>query len=335
MTMLSIILVNWNGWADTLSCVQSLINSECAEFRVIIVDNMSPNDSLAIFRSWARREFELLPSAMRIERMSSAGAGIARNLSFCRYIEDRPSFAPLDGEFTGGSRNGLEIHVVSSGRNGGFGFGCNVGMRLADALGTSGYWLLNNDCVIAPHVVSVVAEGVRLRPDIALGTVVRYYDRPGEIQAVGGGWLSRLTGKNIVATSLPLNRPLNYIYGASVAFSRQLRERVGYFDENIFMYYEEMDFSIRTAQAGFGFDVLPVEIFHRHGGSQGGVSANAWNHVLVNKWYVLHKHYGIGVWCLFFWVSLIIRCINPRGAPAAMIGARRAFSWFMGRKSAK
>ena len=49
--MISVVLVNWNGWADTIACVQSLLNAEQTAFRIVIVDNASTNESVEMFPS--------------------------------------------------------------------------------------------------------------------------------------------------------------------------------------------------------------------------------------------------------------------------------------------
>lgn len=45
-----IILVNYNGYADTLDCVKSLNNIHYDNFKIVIVDNKSTDDSVKIFK---------------------------------------------------------------------------------------------------------------------------------------------------------------------------------------------------------------------------------------------------------------------------------------------
>lgn len=322
--MLSVVLVNWNGWADTISCVQSLLNSDPVPFRIIVVDNMSTNDSLGIFERWALGGVELLQPATDIEAMSAAGGDKPRTAKFFQYIEAQNTFSEINRRAASVGREDCSIYFVASGRNGGFGFACNVGMRFADQLGTSAYWLLNNDCVVPPSTLGKLSECLDNRSNTAFGAVVRYYDQPQIIQAYGGGRLSRLTGKNALTADVVPAKPLDYLYGASVAFSSDVRRVVGDFDEKIFMYYEEIDFCIRLAEAGFSIDVVEADVFHRHGASQGGASVSAWCNVFVNKWYVHQKHFGWGLWSLFFFSILLVRCINPLAEKKSVAGSRLA-----------
>lgn len=322
--MLSVVLVNWNGWGDTISCIESLLNSDAAPFRVIVVDNMSPNDSLEIFKRWTISDMELLHPVNQIEKLAVAGAGKPRIASFLKYNESQNIFSELPADVASKNEEECHIYFVSSGRNGGFGFACNVGMRLADQLGTTGYWLLNNDCIVPPDALPKIINAVEHGPTTAYGAIVRYYDNPEVVQAYGGGTLSRWTGKNETYTEISSGKRFDFIYGASAAFSSQVRAAVGDFDEKIFMYYEEMDFCIRLMRAGCTIDVVDVNVFHRHGASQGGPSVAAWHHVFVNKWYVLQKNFGWGSWMLFFLATLLVRCISPVAERKSVIGARLA-----------
>ena len=314
--MISVVLVNWNNWSDTLRCIESLFNSESVPARVIVVDNDSVDDSLASSRRWA----EQVNMQDRME--------LKRRVTFARYIEMQGRFEGTDLHFEG-SPAVFEVIVVESGRNGGFGYGCNVGMRLADTLGTKSYWLLNNDCLAAPDAMRRISNAIEAEPDVIFGAVVRDIEAPHAIQAAGGGVLQKWSRRNTLVTDLPLGQRLDYVYGASMAFSAHCRKTVGEFDEKIFMYYEEIDFCLRATQAGFCCDMVNTSIFHKQGGSQGGVSVSAWTHVLLNKYYVLNKHFGWGVWTLAYVVTLLARCAFPIGGKRASIGARNALKVMM------
>ena len=48
--MVAIIIVNYNGSVDTLTCIESLLKSSYTDYRIIVVDNASTPDSLNILR---------------------------------------------------------------------------------------------------------------------------------------------------------------------------------------------------------------------------------------------------------------------------------------------
>lgn len=46
-----VILLNWNAWEDTIACIDSLKRLTYPEYRVLVVDNGSTNDSVAHIRA--------------------------------------------------------------------------------------------------------------------------------------------------------------------------------------------------------------------------------------------------------------------------------------------
>jgi GT2 family glycosyltransferase len=68
-----IILLNWNGWQDTVKCVASVEKLRHPNFRVVVVDNASTDDSVAQIR----RAF---PSLLIIESQTNLGFAGGCNL---------------------------------------------------------------------------------------------------------------------------------------------------------------------------------------------------------------------------------------------------------------
>lgn len=63
----TIIIVNWNGWRDTIECLESLYQLNFPNYRVIVIDNSSQDESVERNRShilrksvkgrnWAKKE---------------------------------------------------------------------------------------------------------------------------------------------------------------------------------------------------------------------------------------------------------------------------------------
>ncbi len=42
----AIIILNWNGWADTIECLESIFQNNYPNYKVVLVDNNSSDDSL-------------------------------------------------------------------------------------------------------------------------------------------------------------------------------------------------------------------------------------------------------------------------------------------------
>lgn len=64
--MITVIIVNWNGWQDTIAAYESLEKSEYQDWKLIVVDNASTDDSRA-------RLAEMGPRAKLIANKKNAG----------------------------------------------------------------------------------------------------------------------------------------------------------------------------------------------------------------------------------------------------------------------
>jgi len=47
---ISIIILNWNGWQDTIECLESVLKLKYDQFNVILIDNNSNDNSVAQIR---------------------------------------------------------------------------------------------------------------------------------------------------------------------------------------------------------------------------------------------------------------------------------------------
>ncbi|MEF2231530.1 MAG: glycosyltransferase family 2 protein [Pseudodesulfovibrio sp.] len=152
---------------------------------------------------------------------------------------------------------GLEGRVRQQG-NKGFAAGCNTGIRIALALGAEYIWLLNNDTVVEPSALKELMACAEKNPKSIIGATVLDFEFPGTIQVAAG---FRYHPFLSVIQALHRGRPvgeipslsaeqLDYVYGASLFLPASIYNRVGPFDENFFLYYEELDFCIRARRIG-------------------------------------------------------------------------------------
>ena len=56
----AIIILNWNGWKDTIECLESVFRNTYPNYQVIIVDNGSTDGSMGKIKKWAEGKQEIL-----------------------------------------------------------------------------------------------------------------------------------------------------------------------------------------------------------------------------------------------------------------------------------
>ncbi len=87
-----IVVLNYNGWRDTIECLESLQKLRYLNFEVIVVDNASPNDSWEKLSSWVRdyRE-DPLPKGFNIfliQTKTNLGYGGGNNAGIRHALEN-------------------------------------------------------------------------------------------------------------------------------------------------------------------------------------------------------------------------------------------------------
>lgn len=55
----SIIILNWNGWEDTIECLESLYQITYPNYDVIVVDNCSKDESIEKIKEYAEGKIEV------------------------------------------------------------------------------------------------------------------------------------------------------------------------------------------------------------------------------------------------------------------------------------
>ena len=266
---LGVILVNWNRWADTVECLESLARATIP-LRVVVVDNASSDGSLDRIEAWALGEQAATATDPAMARFSQPAA--AKPIACCR-------FGPGDPPCTSGW-----LTLIDSGSNLGFAGGNNVGLRALQADPTLDcFWLLNNDTVAEADAAAAVLAALDATPGAGMcGTVVRYYHRPDTVQALNGSrfrsWTgaSRGIGAGSDATTpfdaAAVARDTDFVLGASLAVTRGFLDAVGPMEEDYFLYFEEIDWAWRAAGRFTTAFAAAATVYHKEGGSIGSSS---------------------------------------------------------------
>lgn len=224
MPNVGIVISNYNGWQDTVQCLESLQKQTYRNFEIILLDDASTNDSVQQLQ---------------------------------KHLTENTVFLPQEA-------------------NSGFAAVNNVGMRRALADGCDWVLLLNNDTVVAPDFLETLLRetpaGVVSCPKML------FLDPPDEIWFAGGeldratGKVKHLGGHEKDGPAFAEKKQVSFITFCCVLLPRQVVEEVGFLDETLFMYCEDVDYCIRLADAGVPLWLLPdARIWHKAGGSAGGM----------------------------------------------------------------
>lgn len=199
-------------------------------------------------------------------------------LKATEHLERAPIFL-IDNESGDGSLERLEeaktergwperVQLRASGRNGGYGFGNNVGFRLGltEDPPPDYFYILNPDCFPDPDAVDELLDFFKRHPRAGLvGSAARGEDGqphctafrfPSVQSEFEDGVKLGLITKLLAPYRVPLGEELeesivDWVGGMSVLIRRELIEEIGFFDEGFFLYFEETDLCKRARAAGF------------------------------------------------------------------------------------
>lgn len=215
---------------------------------------------LTVLLNWRTAEMTLRAAESAERAMEGIAGGIvvvdndSNDGSFERMsaaLQDRPRF-----------------RVVQSGRNGGFGAGNNVGIRLGLPGGVRPdyVYILNSDAFPAPDAIRLLLDYLESHPKVGIAgsyiygsdgephvTCFRFPSVASEFEgAARSGPISRLLRHRAVAIGVPLaTGPVDWLAGASMMMREDVIRTVGGFDETFFLYFEETDLCRRAAEAGW------------------------------------------------------------------------------------
>ncbi len=265
----AIILVNWNNWRDTVECIDSALGLDYPDFHLFVVDNDSQDDSVGHIARWCESPATVGSGpSPKVRRWSETSKrGIA-----CRRLRADSSPEPdLSLE--------CRVTIVQSAQNTGFAGGCNIGMRTAGLERFGFFWFLNTDTVVERDALAALVErGTRGDNCGMVGSTTLYYDHPDIVQAQAGAWLNMSTGESRhigegerLSDTLPsaaeVESQLGYIFGASMLVSRELVRRIGPMQDDYFLYYEEVDWAMRSRQHfRLGYAEKSI-VYHKSGNS--------------------------------------------------------------------
>lgn len=163
--------------------------------------------------------------------------------------------------------------VLAHHTNAGYAGGNNVGIAAALERGPDAVAILNNDVVVQPGALSIMAEHLRGSTGI-VAPLSLLADTPGVIDF----YTARVDLRNMALLARgrdepepdpPLTEPVptDYATGSAMLIEARLLRKLGGFDERFFLVWEDVDLSLRARAAGARILVVPRARV-RHGRSR-------------------------------------------------------------------
>jgi GT2 family glycosyltransferase len=265
--MIDIVIVNWNSGHYLAECVASVIaHGGAALGKIVVVDNASSDGSLTA----------VAPDP-RIETVcSSENLGFAKacNCGAARCSAPLILFFNPDARFLPGTLDAVQAYMQSAEAR-----GTGIcGVRLTDEAGRT-----HRACARLPSPGALAAHALGL--DMAFPRVFPPH--------------------YMLEFDHDSSRTVDQVMGAFFLVRRELFEALQGFDERFFVYYEEVDFSLRARQAGWQtWYLAEAAAFHAGGGTTDRVKATRLFYSVRSRLLYAQKHFSFWGTAAVFAVSL-------------------------------
>ncbi len=169
--------------------------------------------------------------------------------------------------------------LIENGTNLGFGEGNNVGMKYALEQSAQWIFLLNNDIMVDPNLLTALMYDAMAEPNVGvLGPKIYYHAEPNTLWYAGGrinyftGVISHRGLRQIDRGQFDAAGDTEYVTGCAFLVRREVLETVGLFDPVYHpAYSEDADLSVRAQRAGYWLRYVPrAKLWHKVSASSGG-----------------------------------------------------------------
>jgi GT2 family glycosyltransferase len=219
-----IVILNWNGLQDTLTCLDSLSRADLSgvDAHTLVVDNASRDDP-------------------------------------------RPDI----------ERRFPSVETVRMDHNLGFAGGCNYGLTRSVHARADYTLLLNNDTVVDPDFLAPLVGYVEEHPGTGIvGPLICSLDQPDRVSSAGARVdlsfsLVRIHSFGQPRTCVP-SQPYatEFVTGCCMLIPIRMIAKTGMFDENLFAYYDDVDYCLRVRHANLAIVCVPRSVvWHRESSS--------------------------------------------------------------------
>lgn len=248
----SIIVLNWNSWEDTIECLESVFGITYPRYTVVVVDNGSEDDSVEKIKEYCNGK---IPVESPFFEYNPGN----KPISITEYTRKEA----LDSECS------TPLMLIKNEKNYGFSEGNNIGMQIM--LKNADYiLLLNNDTVVAPDFLDRLIDVAERDTKIGIvGPKIYYYEYDGRKDVIwfAGGRINWYTlnaynvgRKKRDKTTYNQTKRTDYITGCALLVKTKVLTRIGFLDTVYGLFLEDTDLCVRCTRDHWDVVYVPESV---------------------------------------------------------------------------
>ena len=256
---ITLIIINYNGWEDTIECLKSLdesLYSKAYNMSLILIDNKSPNDSIKNLIPFMREKY-------------------GGDFIFANCEEEALAH---------------KVVLYASNENYGFSGGNNIGISIAQKRQANYVLLLNNDTIVEGDFALPLLN--LMETDGQLGMVgpkqVDYYNHSN--YSLGGRYNKyKGSGYAFYNTDKANGQYVSFLSGCCWLLRMDAIEKSGMMDEAYFLYIEDVDYCCTFIDNGYKLSCTKDSIVYHKENRSTPLTANLYYYNTRNRLYLCNK----------------------------------------------
>lgn len=253
----SLVILNYKNWKDTLECLASVFDITYHPYRVIVVDNDSKNGSLEEIQKWL----------------------LARQMQPLYLTKEQSEKGDYDDN---------PVVLIQSNSNRGYAAGNNIGIRWAIRAGSTYLMMLNNDTIVKKDFIEPMAMFLNNNPDTAMVgpkvldlngnidhncarrrlTITDYISRYGIIKIFYPRNKWALWHYYIGEYDFNDPKEVDVLSGSCILTRSEIIQKINYLDEFTFLFWEEFILCEKLLHIHKKSFIIPMSVItHKRGQS--------------------------------------------------------------------
>jgi GT2 family glycosyltransferase len=219
-----IIILNWNGWKDTIECLKSLKKIGYPNYQIVLVDNGSTDESVFQLKNFCSEDNEGL---IFLENQNNLGFAGGNNVGIKRALENQADYVLLLNNDTTVEPDFLTQLVKAAESDKKIGI---LGPKINFYDHKDRIWFLGG------KINRLLNKGTHL-----------YYDQIDSAE--------NLPNKSF---------EVDYFTGCALLIKKEVIKKIGLMWDGYFLYYEDTDWNLKAKKNGWKIIIAPkAKIYHK------------------------------------------------------------------------
>jgi GT2 family glycosyltransferase len=259
---ISIIILNYNGWKDTIECLESVFFSSYTNYQVIVVDNFSEDESLQKIKDYCSGKIQPQSPFFKYNPNN-------KPIPICEFnnFNCQENYHELIGDNFSQCKR---LIIIKNEKNYGFTEGNNIAIRFIRENFQSKYiFLLNNDTVIHPECIGDIIALAEKEERIGIVGALPYrYTNPKDPESKSLIFNPRRGNFKQIFIHDENFIDVDYVSGCSLLIADELISKIGLLYSPLYLYYEDTDWCLRAKSNGYRIITkIAPRVWHKGGSS--------------------------------------------------------------------